>query len=272
MTPSSGGTTTSAPIGIRRPRTSRAGSSVKGRMSQTILFDRHDVERLESLDERPRRLSGTKLLWVDLDRISRRDATEVAEAFDLDDDDARYLRARTSERAVFGDHGRYIHVTTYAPREDEEGELHAVECVVGENWVDHRPRPADPGARGVRRRGSRARATPARSTARASSPPCSSGCSASYTAAFERIEQQLEEFDVQAMRGEGSDEDIETLVDMRREARQAPPRARRAPVAARRPHPSRARGARQPRVRRALPVAASHASRPRCRRHGTRGR
>ena len=33
----------------------------------------------------------------------------------------------------------------------------------------------------------------------------------SYTAAFERIEQRLEEFDVQAMRGEGADEDIELL-------------------------------------------------------------
>jgi Mg2+ and Co2+ transporter CorA len=38
----------------------------------------------------------------------------------------------------------------------------------------------------------------------------------SYTAAFERIEQRLEEFDVQAMRGEGADEDIESLIEMRR--------------------------------------------------------
>jgi magnesium transporter len=38
-----------------------------------------------------------------------------------------------------------------------------------------------------------------------------------YTAAFERIERRLEEFDVHAMRGEGADKDIELLVDMRRE-------------------------------------------------------
>jgi hypothetical protein len=38
-----------------------------------------------------------------------------------------------------------------------------------------------------------------------------------YTAAFERIEQRLEDFDVHAMRGEGADKDIELLVDMRRE-------------------------------------------------------
>jgi magnesium transporter len=40
----------------------------------------------------------------------------------------------------------------------------------------------------------------------------------SYSAAFERIEQRLEEFDIEAMRGdaEGS-EDIERLIDMRKE-------------------------------------------------------
>ena len=39
----------------------------------------------------------------------------------------------------------------------------------------------------------------------------------SYTAAFERIEQRLEDFDVQAMRGRGDDKDIEKLVEMRLE-------------------------------------------------------
>jgi CorA-like Mg2+ transporter protein. len=38
-----------------------------------------------------------------------------------------------------------------------------------------------------------------------------------YTAAFERIEQRLEDFDAQAMRGDGSDKDIELLIDMRHE-------------------------------------------------------
>ena len=38
-----------------------------------------------------------------------------------------------------------------------------------------------------------------------------------YSEAFERLEQRLEEFDVQAMRGHGHDEDIETLVEMRQQ-------------------------------------------------------
>jgi hypothetical protein len=58
----------------------------------------------------------------------------VAEAFALDDQTRNYLATR-HERPVFNDHGRYIHITTYAPREEEAGALHALECVVGENWV-----------------------------------------------------------------------------------------------------------------------------------------
>jgi magnesium transporter len=38
----------------------------------------------------------------------------------------------------------------------------------------------------------------------------------SFTESFDRIEERLEEFDVEAMRGNGSDGDIETLVSMRR--------------------------------------------------------
>ena len=54
----------------------------------------------------------------------------------------------------------------------------------------------------------------------------------SYSAAFERIEQRLEEFDVQAMRGDREpSEDIERLVEMRR--RSASSGARSPPTAPR---------------------------------------
>src|SRR4051794_820273 len=44
----------------------------------------------------------------------------------------------------------------------------------------------------------------------------------SYMAAFERIDQRLEEFDVHAMRGYGGDEDIERLIEMRVQVGVAP--------------------------------------------------
>lgn len=183
--------------------------------SDAILFDRDRVERLETLDDRPRRLSGTKLLWVDLHRGSSVSAREVAAAFGIEPQTERCLES-PHESASFNDHGSYIHVTTYAPHEDDEGELHAVECVVGENWVvtahDRPIQVLDDFA---------ARVSGSGDTGSLDGPSFLAALLewvlGSYTAAFERIEQRLEDFDVQAMRGEGADRDIERLVEMRRQ-------------------------------------------------------
>jgi magnesium transporter len=183
--------------------------------SNAILFDRDQVEHLEALADRPRRLSNAKLLWVDIHRGSRIDADEVGEAFGLDEQTCERL-ATPHETPVFNDHGRYIHITTYAPREDAQGgELHAVECVVGKNWVvtaHDRPIPVlDDFA---------ARVSGSGDTGSLDGPSFLAALLewvlGSYTAAFERIEQRLEDFDVHAMRGEGADGDIERLVEMRR--------------------------------------------------------
>ena len=98
-----------------------------------IVFDRHKVDHLDVISDRPRRLRGSMLLWIDL-HDEEYDATRVADALDLDDQ-TRACLVDPNERACFEDHGRYIHITTYAPHEDDEGEMHALECVVGENWV-----------------------------------------------------------------------------------------------------------------------------------------
>ena len=184
-------------------------------MSVAILFDGNDVEHLDDLASRPRRLNDTQLLWADVDRKPE-SGGEAAKAFDLDERTAKYLEP-PHERPVFSDHGRYIHITTYAPREDdEECELLAVECVVGESWVitsHEQPIPVlDEFA---------ARVSGSGETGTLDGPEFLAALLewvlGAYTAAFDRIEQQLEEFDVQAMRGKGADEDIERLVSMRRQ-------------------------------------------------------
>jgi magnesium transporter len=180
-----------------------------------ILFDRDQVAQLSDLSDRPGRLRGSKLLWIDLREGSEFSAEEVAKELDLDETTRRCL-AEPNEKACFNDYGRYLHITTYAPHEDEEGELHALECVVGENWVvtaHDRPIPVlDEFAERVAGSGD---------TGSLDGPSFLAALLewvlGAYTAAFERIEQRLEEFDVHAMRGEGSDKDIEQLVDMRRE-------------------------------------------------------
>ena len=180
-----------------------------------ILFDRDRVDHLEELSERPDRLRGSKLLWVDLHDKSEFSVEEVAKELDLDDETRRCLTT-SNEKACFTDFGRYIHLTTYAPREDDEGELHALECVVGQNWVvtaHDCPIPVlDEFAERVSGSGD---------TGSLDGPSFLAALLewvlGSYTAAFERIEERLEDFDVKAMRGQGADEDIELLIDMRKE-------------------------------------------------------
>lgn len=182
-------------------------------MSDAILFERERVDHLEALSDRPRQLSASMLLWVDLQRASETSAAEVAEEFELDDG-ARASLANPQGRPAFDDHGRYIHLTIYAPCEDDEGELHPIECVVGENWVitaHHRPIPVlEEFAERVSGSGD---------IGSLDGPSFLAALLewvlGSYTAAFERMEERLEEFDVHAMRRGGADGDIEVLVEMR---------------------------------------------------------
>ena len=185
-------------------------------MSEAILFDRDQVERLDDLADRPRRLGRDRLLWVDVDRESAESADAVAEAFGLDSVTKDCL-ASSSERAVFHDHGRYIHVTTYAPDPEDGGELIALECVVGEQWVvtahDAPIAVLEDFA---------ARVSGSGDTGSLDGPAFLAALLewvlGSYSAAFEQIEQRLEKFDIQAMRGNGeAEKDIETLIEMRQE-------------------------------------------------------
>jgi magnesium transporter len=178
-----------------------------------ILFDRDQVDHLVDLPDDPGQLNGSKLLWVDVDLPSDERAAEIADAFELDGD-TRTALANPSKKAVFHDYGRYIHLTTYSPCEDDEDEkedLVQLECIVGKNWViTAHDRPvavlqefAD-------------RVSGSGDTGSLDGPAFLATLLewvlGAYSDAFERLEERLEEFDVQAMRGKGTDGDIERLV------------------------------------------------------------
>ena len=185
-------------------------------MSDVILFDRDQVHQLGGLTERPRRLRGSMLLWVDVDRASEESAQAVADEFGLDHDTRDGLASSSSEAAVFSDHGAYIHVTAFAP-DAEDGKLVPLECVVGENWVltaHDRPVPVlDEFTERVSGSGH---------TGELDGPSFLAALLdwvlGAYTDAFERIEERLEEFEVRAMRGDADpEEDIERLIAIRQE-------------------------------------------------------
>jgi magnesium transporter len=185
---------------------------------KAILFDREQVDHLDDLPKQPDRLNGSKLLWVDVDRGSGENAEEITNVFELDDGTCKRL-ASSSGRAHFHDFGRYMHMTTYSPSEEEEDEedLIALECVVGKNWVitaHDRPIP-------VLQEFSE-RVSGSGDTGVLDGPAFLATLLewvlGAYSQAFERVEERLEEFDVHAMRGEGKPEDaIERLVAARRE-------------------------------------------------------
>jgi magnesium transporter len=183
-------------------------------LTAAILFDREQVEHLDDLSQRPGRLRGSKLLWVDIAHRTDAEADEVSKAFRLDPA-TRDRLACPGDRPVFEDFGRYIHVTTYSPCEGDE-ELMALECVVGENWVitahdrpvevleDFSERVSGSGETGVL-------------DGPAFLATLLEWVLGAYTAAFEQIEESLEELAIEAMRGKGkASSDIERLVEMRR--------------------------------------------------------
>jgi magnesium transporter len=183
-------------------------------VTDAILFDRDRVAHLDDLSERPRRLRGSKLLWVDLDRRDDETAARVAQEFELDSETQERL-VRSGGQAVFQDYGRYIHVTTYSPCENGDTELVALECVVGENWVvtahDRPLEVLDEFAE---------RASGSGETGVLDGPAFLATLLewvlGAYSDGFEQLERRLEDFDVEAMRGDSTEEGIEELVRMRR--------------------------------------------------------
>jgi magnesium transporter len=180
---------------------------------RAILFERDKVDELHDVAQMPQELKASELLWVDLDRGSLGIDTGVPDRFDLDPATCAYL-AEAHDRAVFEDHGRYLHITTYAPRGDQ-GELSSLECVVGQNWVvtahDHPVPVLEDFASRVSGSGD---------TGSLDGPGFLAALLewvlGSYSAEFERMEANLEDFDVDAMRGNGDDDDIERLIELRR--------------------------------------------------------
>jgi magnesium transporter len=181
---------------------------------KVLLLDGHEVKELGSLDERPSRLRREMLLWVDLNRFSAEAARPVVETFELDEESARRL-SEGDGRPFFCDGGDYVHVTAYAPEGDARDELVELDCVVGERWIitaHERPLNAlDSFTEHVVGSGR---------TGDLDGPTFLATLLDwvlnEYALAFERVEQELEEFDTRAMRGASKPEnEIEYLVGLR---------------------------------------------------------
>ena len=196
-----------------------------------ILFDRDQVDRLDELPDAPgapERLEAA----LGRHRPSTARPQDVAGAFDLDQATCDRWRRPRSE-PCFTITAATSTSRRIRPSEEEDGELMPLECVVGKNWVitaHDRPIPVlEEFAERVSGSGD---------TGVLDGPAFFATLLewvlGAYSAAFERVEQRLEEFDVQAMRGQGAEQDIEQLVgscDARSvcSAAHSPPTAQRSP-------------------------------------------
>jgi len=183
-------------------------------VTSTILFEGERAEQLDTLADKPRRLNGSMLLWVDLHDPSRAEVEEVAKEFGLDDESVERL-LNPSDGVSFRDRREYIHVTASAPAQDADAEPRDIECVVGENWVvTAHERPAavlDQFAELVEGSGR---------TGDLDGPMFLAGLLEwvldEHSSAFERIENELEQVDSRGMRGESDPQgEIERLVTLR---------------------------------------------------------
>ena len=198
----------SPPIPAETEHATRDGSP------RVLLLEGREVKPLASLDDRPSRLRREMLLWVDLHGFSEQAAQPIVETFGLDEETARRLGSGDGG-PFFHDGGKYIHVTAYAPASEEGDELMELECVIGERWVVTAHESPLPALESFTER--------VAGTGRTGDLDGPSFLATllewvlnEYVLAFERVEQELEEFDTRAMRGESRPEDeIEYLVGLR---------------------------------------------------------
>jgi magnesium transporter len=189
-------------------------------MLSAYLFDQRQGRKIDGWSEVLGDLGESQVLWVDLLEPSSEDKREVGEALDLDLLESGRLGGEEDAQADL-DQGRdYLRVTVFAAggQETDPSETAAVDCYVGENWVvtvhtvelavieDFRRYAEGDGELGIL-------------DAPSFLSQLLEWVVTSYLRAFDRIEVDLEEFDVRVLGSErqDADEQIGRLVEVRRQ-------------------------------------------------------
>jgi magnesium transporter len=181
-----------------------------------LLFRRDTVVEIEDWGNGRRpRLPRSSVLWIDLESPTDAEIRRLGETLALRDRSVTAMLSDDRREPELADEGGYVHVRLYAA--DDHADLTRVVCLVSERWV------------ATVHEGSldaletfRERACGSGDIGRLDGPEFLADLAewvlASYFAAFERIELELEEIDTSAMSGEltSKDDVIVQLVDVRR--------------------------------------------------------
>jgi magnesium transporter len=187
-------------------------------MLSAYLFDQRQGESVAAWADAVQHLAGSQVLWLDLLDISDAEELEVQDALGLEDLE---ICGAGHEIAALTQREDYLEVTAVCVAESEDGSAPqpaAINCFVGENWVltshavelalidEFRERTEGQGEIGV-----------------LDAPSFLASLLGSVVTisqrAFDKIEMDLEEFDLEALRSLGGDAErrIGVLVDVRRQ-------------------------------------------------------
>lgn len=187
-------------------------------MLSAYLFDQRQGENVAAWAEAVQHLTASQVLWLDLLDVSDAGELEVKDALGLEDLD---ICGAGHEIAVLTQREDYLEVTAVGVAEAQDGSAPqpaAIHCFVGENWVltshaielalidEFRERTEGQGEIGVL-------------DAPSFLASLLGSVVTSYQRAFDKIEMDLEEFDLKALRSVGGDAEsrIGVLVDVRRQ-------------------------------------------------------
>jgi magnesium transporter len=187
-------------------------------MLDAYLFDQRQGKRIEAWADLLHNLSESQVLWLDLREPSAEEVREVGEALGLDGLEPGHF-PEEGVKPAFDQRKEYLRVTALAAGDTEAhaSETVAVDCFVGENWVltahstelavieDFRDRTEGEGKIGIL-------------DAPSFLAVLLEWVVTSYLRAFDKIEVDLEEFDVRVLRSarRNAERQIGTLVDVRR--------------------------------------------------------
>ena len=185
-------------------------------MVSAYLFDQRRGEKIEAWEDALRSLSESQVLWLDLQDGSEQEQTSVRAALDLNDDETF---ARADQSPSLDQRDGYLKVDAVAvpdPGDSSSPETVAISCFIGKNWIltahtselavvnDFRERAEGGGEIGI-----------------LDAPSFLSvllgWVVTSYLQAFDKVETELEEFDVRVLRSarRNAEEEIGVLVEIR---------------------------------------------------------
>jgi magnesium transporter len=174
------------------------------------------VEEVDWTTKLPR-IGRSALLWIDLEQPSAGDLTALSDVLELHEETRRSLLDDRAGPAL-GDHGHYLHVRAIGLTNAGHRDLAPVDCLVSERWlVTLHEAPVDVVER------FRERAEGTGEFGRIDGPAFLANllewALTSYLEAFEALEADLEEIEVEAMSGRVSNGEhaLAALVEMRRE-------------------------------------------------------